>query len=133
MAKNLFDSTILLRFDKTKVAKEKFYGAKKPIKIWDIDVNNIAISKFVKTKNNSKYFIGYLDEVLRPFSGYVKTFEDKSGDRNKNNKLMLLHTDHDKLLEKYKTIWTKIDNLKNIELNVLPVYDDRYIKTKIRT
>ena len=25
-----------------------------------------------------------------------------------------------------------IEDLKNIELNVLPVYDDRYIKTKIR-
>ena len=41
--------------------------------------------------------------------------------------------DDDKLLEKYKTIWTKIEDLKNIELNVLPVYDDRYIKTNIRT
>ena len=39
----------------------------------------------------------------------------------------------DKLLEKYTTIWTKIENLKNIELNALLVYDDRYIKTKIRT
>ena len=37
-----------------------------------------------------------------------------------------------KLLEKYKTIWTKIDDLKNIDLNALPVYDDRYIKVKIR-
>ena len=32
-----------------------------------------------------------------------------------------------------KTIWTKIEDLKNIELNALPVYDDRYMKTKIRT
>ena len=39
----------------------------------------------------------------------------------------------EKLLEKYKAIWTKIEDLKNIELNALPVYDDRYIKTKIRT
>ena len=32
----------------------------------------------------------------------------------------------DKLLIKYKTIWIKIENLKNNELNALPVYDDRY-------
>ena len=32
-----------------------------------------------------------------------------------------------------KAIWTKIEGLKNIELNALQVYDDRYIKTKIRT
>ena len=38
--------------------------------------------------------------------------------------------DDEKLLQKYEDIWTK---LKNIKLNVLTVYDDRYMKTKIRT
>ena len=46
---------------------------------------------------------------------------------------MSLHTVDDMLLKKYKTIWTKIEDLQNIELSPLPVYDDRYIKTKIRT
>ena len=41
--------------------------------------------------------------------------------------------DDEKLLENYKTIWTKIEDLKNIELNALPIYDDRYIKVKLRT
>ena len=41
--------------------------------------------------------------------------------------------DDEKLLEKYKAIWTKIEDLKNIELDALPVHDNRYIKTKIRT
>ena len=35
------------------------------------------------------------------------------------------------LLEKYKAIWDKIEDFKKIKLNALPVYDDRYIKTKI--
>ena len=35
--------------------------------------------------------------------------------------------------KKHKTIWTKIEDLQNIEFDTLPVYDDRYIKTKIRT
>ena len=39
----------------------------------------------------------------------------------------------EKLLKKYKPIWNKIEDLKNLELNALPIYDDRYIKTKIRT
>ena len=30
-------------------------------------------------------------------------------------------------------MWTEIEDLQNIELNALPVYDNRYIKTKIRT
>ena len=31
--------------------------------------------------------------------------------------------------KKYNAIWTKIEDLKSIELNALPVCDDRYIKT----
>ena len=37
------------------------------------------------------------------------------------------------LLEKYKTIWIKIEGMKNIELNALPIYDDTYTKVEIRT
>ena len=48
--------------------KEKFYAAKKPIKIWDANVVNIVISKIVKTKNNSKFLIGYLDKVIKTVS-----------------------------------------------------------------
>ena len=63
-------------------------------------------------------------------SGYVKTFKVKDGDKNK--KLMFLCASDKKLSENYNTILTKIEALKNIEL-IVPVYDDRYIKTKIRT
>ena len=49
-----------------------------------------------------------------------------------NNKLMAFHIDDGKLLEKYKAIWTKVEDLKNIKLNALTVYDNSYIKTKIR-
>ena len=38
----------------------------------------------------------------------------------------------EKLLEKCKAIWTKIEDLKDIKLNALPVYNDQYIKIKIR-
>ena len=46
-----------------------------------------------------------------------------------------LRVDDDKLLAKYKTKWTEIEGLMHIESDVLPssFYDDRYIKTKIRT
>ena len=66
-------------------------------------------------------------------SGYVKTFKVKRGDKDKNNKLMSFCIDNENLLQKYKAIWAKIENLKNIELNAFPTYDDRYIKTTIRT
>ena len=62
-------------------------------------------------------------------SGYVKTFKVT----DKNNRLMSFRIDNEKLLEKYESIPTKIEELEDIELNALPVYDDRYIKPKIRT
>ena len=79
--------------------------------------------------------VEYLDKVIRPLvlvlpkvSEYVKTFKVT----DKNNKLMSFHIDDDeKELEKYKTFWTKIEDLRNIILNTLPVYDDRCIKLKI--
>ena len=56
-------------------------------------------------------------------SGYVKTVKAE----DKNNKLMSFRIDDEKLLEKYKAIFTKIKDLKDIELNTLPVHDDRHI------
>ena len=35
----------MLRFSKTKVAKEKFYGAKKALTIFNVNVDNAVISK----------------------------------------------------------------------------------------
>ena len=77
--------------------------------------------------------IGYLDKVLGALvfilfkmSGYVKTFKIKDGEQDKNNKLTSFHIDDNKLLEKYKTTWTKIGDQSMM-------IDIRYIKTKIGT
>ena len=65
--------------------------------------------------------------IVPEMSGSVQNFKDQK------NKFMSLCIDDDKLLEKYKTIWTNIEDLKNIEFNTLPVYNDIYMKNKIRT
>ena len=46
---NFFHS-IMVRFGERKIEKENFYVAKKPIKIWDVNVDNIAVSKSIETK-----------------------------------------------------------------------------------
>ena len=61
-----------------------------------------------------------------------KTFKVKDRDKDKDNKLIFCIND-EKLLKKCKTICTKIEDLNNIELKAFPAYDDRYIKTEIRT
>ena len=72
--------------------------------------------------------IGPLVFIMSKISGYVKIFKVEEG----GNKSMSFHTDDEKLLGKCKAIWTKIEDLKNIELNALSVYVDRCIKTKIK-
>ena len=83
--------------------RKNFMLQKRPIKIWDVNVDNIVISKLVKTKTNSKYLIGYLDKAIRPLvliipkmSGYVKTFKVE----DKINKLMSFRINDEKLLGK---------------------------------
>ena len=64
-------------------------------------------------------------------SGYVKTLKVKNGYKDNNQKLMSFHINGEKLLGKHKTTWTNINNLKYIKSKALPVYNDRYIKTKL--
>ena len=110
-----------MRFVERKVTKEKFY-----------------VAKSIETKTNSNYLIRYSDKTIRPclimpkMSGYVKTFKVKDGDKDKNNKLMSFQIDKENILQKYEVIWTTIQDFKTSKLNALPVYEDRYIETKIR-
>ena len=84
------------------------------LQIQDVHVDNIAISKLTETKTDSKYLIGYLDNVIKPLvliipemSAYVETFKVKDGYKDQK-KWISVCIDDEKLLEKYKAIWTKI-------------------------
>ena len=70
--------------------------------------------------------IGYFDKAVRQLvliipkmSWYIKAFkiEDES------SKLISFQIDDEKLFEKYKANWSKIEDLENIELIALPIYD----------
>ena len=71
----------ILRFGERKIAKEKFHAAEKPMKIWDVNVENIVITKLVETKTNYKHLIGIkfdkdiraLVLIMLKMTGYVKT------------------------------------------------------------
>ena len=60
-------------------------------------------------------------------------FKVKDEDENKSYKLMSSNINDEKALEKFKTIWVKIEDLVNIKLNALPAYDVRHIKAKTVT
>ena len=72
-----------------------------PINIWDVNIDNIVISKLVETKTNSKYLTRYSDKVKRllvlilpQMSGFDKIFKLKY----KSNKLMSFYINDEKLL-----------------------------------
>ena len=67
----------MVRFGEKEITKEKFYAAKKPMKIWDVNVDNIVVYSF--------------------------------------------RIDDEKLLEKNKAIWTKIEDLKNNESDAMMI------------
>ena len=51
--------------ERKKKQRESF-SCKKTVKVWDVNVDNIVVSKLVKTKTNSKYVIGIkFDKVIR--------------------------------------------------------------------
>ena len=83
-----------------------------------------------------------VDDPIRPLVlilpkvvGYVKMFKYIDGEEKKNKKLISFRIHDYKLLEKFKTIWIKIEDSKKKknELDVLQVYNVRYIKARIRT
>ena len=81
--------------------------------------------------------IGYSHKDVNPLvltmpkmTGYVETLKVKDRDKKK---LMVFCIDDEKLLKNIKLVALRLKILKNINLNTLVLYDDRYIKTKIRT
>ena len=95
-----------INFGDNKINKSDFYRNKKVVKIDDIDVNKILVSKEEPygTKNSFKYFIGYNDnDFIRPLcikllqmTGYVRKFED--------NLTMSFKISDKQLLKKYNQI-----------------------------
>ena len=120
-----------------KMSKKSFYDSKKAIKINLIDVNNIVVSNKVKGNNEtSKYFIGYLHDIsesvvplciiLPQMSIYIKYFEN--GGKHMSHKI-----DDEGVCVQYTQIWNKIKKLLVVKFHTEPIYDDSYIKTKVKT
>ena len=60
----------MVGFGGKEIAKEKFYAAKKPIKIQDVNIYNIVFSKLIlktNSKTNSMYSIEInFDKAIKP-------------------------------------------------------------------
>ena len=63
--------------------------------------------------------------MLPQMSGYIKYFEN-------GGKSMSFMLKNDDMLDKYNEIWDKIKETLNVKFHSMSVYDEKYIKAKIR-
>ena len=125
-----------LKFVDTVVNKKVFYASKQIIVLHSVNTNKIVVSYTVKHSDDGfTYFIGYLhdDHVIRPLciilpqmTGYIKYFY--YGGKNMSFKI-----EDENMHLKYTEVWNKIKGLLNVKFHSQPVYDDKYIKTKVKT
>ena len=124
----------IINFGDKKINKKDFYNNKKQFNIEDTDINKILISKPETYENNMrKYIIGYNDSTISPLqlflpkmTGYLNIFE------NGNRKMSFLTTNNE-FLERYTAIWEKISDVVNKKFDSDPIYNNKYINTKIRS
>ena len=124
-----------INFGDKEINKKDFYNNKKQFNIKDIDTNKILISKPVSYHKNNmkKYIIGYNDNTIIPLQlflpkmkGYLNIFED-------GTRKMYFFTDNNEFLERYTKIWEKISDLIDKKFDSDPVFNNKYINTKIRS
>ena len=118
------------------VNKREFHASKQPVALNLVNTNKIVVSdKFKHSYDGFKYFIGYLHDhdVIRllciislQMSGYIKCFDN--GGKNMSFKI-----EDESVYLKYTEIWNKIKKSLGIKIYIQPIYDYKYIKTKVKT
>ena len=93
----------------------------------------VVPDKFKHNNEGFKYFIGYQEGgivkplciILLQMSGYIKYFEN--GGKN-----MSFLIKDDEVWEKYEQIWDVIKNKLSIKFHSKPIYEQKYLKAKVR-
>ena len=123
------DTKIYIRLN-----KKEFLKSKQPIDLKSVNVDQIVGSdRFKHSDDGFKNFIGYQEGeivkqlciILPQMSGYIKYFEN-------SGKNMSFMVKDDNVLDKYNKIWDKIKEKANPKFHSIPVYDETYIKAKVR-
>ena len=123
-----------IKFNNIRVNKKEFHKSKQPIDLISVNVDQIVVSDIFKHSDKGfKYFTGYQEDeivkqlciILPQMTGYIKYFEN--GGKN-----MSFLIKDDKVWEKYENIWDVIKNKLGIKFHSEPIYEQKYLKAKIR-
>ena len=124
----------VIKFGDIEIQKQKCHQPKPPILIKNIDIDKIVVTNKVSFgKKAFKYFISYKDgKKIKPLciflpkrSAYRKDFDE--------TKYMSFLIKDEELLEKYNEIWEKVKNIIKKEFENEPVYNEKYLKAKIKS
>ena len=127
-------SETTLKFNNIKVNKKEFHKSKQATDLDSVETNKIVVSdKFKHSEEGFKYFIGYQgNKIVKPLciilpqmNGYIKYFENGG----KNMSFLIKNSE---AWEKYEDIWNVIKNKLNIKFHSQPIYENKYLKTKVR-
>ena len=115
-----------LKFNNIKINKKVFHKSKQAIDLDSVDIDKIVVSdRFKHSEEGFKYVIGYQeDEIVKPLciilpemNGYIKMF---------------LSIKNDEVGEKYDEVWDVIKNKLGIKFHSQPIYENIYLKAKVR-
>ena len=120
-----------LKFDNIRPNKKEFRKSKQPTDLSLVSVDQIVVpNKFKQSNDDFKIFVAYKEgEIVKPLSiilhqmsGYITYFV--------NGRKNIVKDDF--VLDKYNKIWDKIKEKLNIKLHSMLVYDQTYIKVKVK-
>ena len=123
-----------LKFNNIRLNKKKFHKSKEPINLMSVNVDEIVVFDTFKHNNEGFiYFIGYLEVgivkpiciILLRMSGYIIYFKN----RGKNMSPLI---EDDEVWEKLEQIWDAIKNKLGIKFHSEPIYENKYLKAKVR-
>ena len=131
---NIIMSEKTLKFNNIKVNKKELHKSKQAVDLDSVDTGRIVVSdSFKHSEEGFKHFIGYQeDEIVKPLciilpqmNGYIKYFENGG----KNMSFLIKNSE---VWEKYENIWNVIKNKLNIKFHSQPIFENKYLKTKVR-
>ena len=123
-----------LKFNNIKINKKEFHKSKQAIDLDSITTDKIVVSdKFRHSEDGYKYFLEYQEDgivkplciILPRMNGYIKYLEN--GGKN-----MSFLIKYNEVWEKYEDVWNVIKNNLGIKFHSEPIYENKYLKAKVR-
>ena len=123
-----------MSFSNIKINKKEFHKSKQAIDLHSVITDKIVVSDKVRHSEESfKYFIGYHeDEIVKPLCIILPQMNDYINYFENCGKNMSFLIKNNEVWEKYEDIRNVIKNKLNIKFGGQPIYENKYLKAKVR-